>query len=108
MELFISDKGRHQLSKQHLGLRVFNSMTPCGKDLSVRLCLKGSSHEKIIPILYPTSAHLFLLWFKNAIDKVEVGERKEWPIKGNLPIPSPEGPGRSCIFPGVPLIPKTL
>lgn len=63
MELFILDKGRHQLSKQHLGLRV-NSMTPYGKDLSFRLCLKGSNHEKIIPILYPNSAHLFLLCFK--------------------------------------------
>ena len=40
----------------------------------------------MISILYSTSTHLSVFWFKNVIDKVEVGERKEWPIKESLPV----------------------
>lgn len=40
MESFVWDTGRYQLSNQHLGLRVFSSMTLSKKVVSK----KGGSH----------------------------------------------------------------
>lgn len=54
---------------------MFCSVTPSGKDLGFRLCLKGSRLLKVIFILYPTSTHLSGLLLKSVTDKGKVGER---------------------------------
>lgn len=54
---------------------MFRSVTPSGKDLGFRLCLKGSRLLKVIFILYPTSTHLSVLLLKSVTDKGKVGER---------------------------------
>lgn len=39
---------------------------------------KREQSLEMIPILYLILVHLSVLWFKNVIDKVEVGEKETW------------------------------